>query len=169
MTTLSGILIDPFKKEISFHSFEYKGSSKPLYYTLGCTLFDIVTLAHGDSEGDTVIMFVDDEGLFKNDQRFFSLAIMPTTPFAGKSFIIKENKEGNLTSMTPSLISNVKMITRWLGDANGLEEAIKMGSIERPYSAFGTFDIKEDGFDGITKPKDMKKTWEWHPPHKEGE
>jgi hypothetical protein len=162
MKTLSGILIDPFKKEITYHTFEYDGDHRALYGVLDCDLFDIVTLTRGDEdEGDTVLMFVDDEGLYKEDQRFFSLAVMPKNPFAGKTFIIKEDKLGDLISMQPHMVGTIKMMVHWLGDAQELEEAIQRGSIARPYSAFGTFGVGEDMF---AEPKNMTKTWEWYPP-----
>lgn len=159
MKTLSGLLIDPHKKEISYHTFQCE-NYKSLYPILGCDLFDVVTLARGD-DGSVIVMFIDDEGLFKPNQTFFKVSFhgLSHMPFAGKALILKETAEGDLVSML-DVSEILKMLVRWLGDETTMEKAIKDGVVDRPHTAIGSFDFTEDGF---KKPSEMTRIWEWRP------
>jgi len=59
------LVIDPFKQELRWDSYNDNGDPKQLTDIMGCDTIDVVKL------GDNVIMFVDDNGLLY-DNRYFS-------------------------------------------------------------------------------------------------
>ena len=82
---MSYLLIDPFEKTIS--PVYYDGQLSSLYAMLKC---DLVTVAPCGSFD----LFVDDEGLFKADQRYF-LADGYPQPLAGYALAVAVDNEGN--------------------------------------------------------------------------
>lgn len=94
MPLVQAILIDPFACSIS--EIEVDGGNHRSYYpllsheTAEVTCFSVAypgVLVGGDA------LFVDDEGLMKEPERFFLVG--GTQPFAGKGLIIGADAEGN--------------------------------------------------------------------------
>lgn len=94
MRTVTGFLIDPYKKEIRRVSVEVqKGSClKSLYNHLDCDVVDCVAL---DENHD---IWVDDEALIKDPgtpKRFFSIEkFIPYGVYAGKGLILSTTPTG---------------------------------------------------------------------------
>lgn len=80
---MKAVLIDPFTRNIS--DFEFEGETlAALYEHIGCETVTAVSLTFDDQ---VVSLFLDDEGLFKNDQRFWSIFQYPE-PLAGRGVIL---------------------------------------------------------------------------------
>ncbi len=79
------LLIDPFEKTIT--PVYYDGDFHSIYNLIDCSCFDVVRCGKYD-------LFVDDEGLFKDDQRFFLVFDYPQ-PLAGKALVVGCDEEGN--------------------------------------------------------------------------
>ena len=77
---MRSFLIDPFKQEIT--EVIYSGKVDQICDLIDCHLFDCARInKHGDS------IFVDDEGLYAEDARFFLHSDYPN-PLAGKGMVI---------------------------------------------------------------------------------
>ena len=79
------LLIDPFEKTIT--PVYYDGDFHSIYNLIDCSCFDVVRCGKYD-------LFVDDEGLFKDDQKFFVVFDYPQ-PLAGKALVVGCDEEGN--------------------------------------------------------------------------
>jgi hypothetical protein len=79
------LLIDPFEKTITH--VQYGGNFREIYKLIDCDTFDVVRCGRYD-------LFVDDEGLFKEDQKFFMVDNYPQ-PLAGKALATSCDKDGN--------------------------------------------------------------------------
>ena len=84
-------LIDPFEKAIT--SVYYDGDFHSIYNLIDCRTFDCVRCGKYD-------LFVDDEGLFKEDQKFFATFDYPQ-PLAGKALVVGVDREGE--TIPPSI------------------------------------------------------------------
>jgi hypothetical protein len=74
------LLIDPFKQTIT--EVQYRGDYKDIYDLIECDTYDAARInKHGDS------LFIDDEGLFKEQQAFFIHKDYPQ-PLAGKALLL---------------------------------------------------------------------------------
>ena len=83
------MLIDPFDQSLSY--VELSDSNIQDYYkVMDCRCFDIVRLGGG------VIMYVDDEGLLRNNNRYFRLG---SGNYAGKAILARETKDGGTTDV----------------------------------------------------------------------
>ena len=69
---------------------EYSGDYKDIYKIIGCELFDVA------SDGTNSI-YIDDEGLFKDDQAFFLWKGF-NQPFAGNALVLSCDAEGETTA-----------------------------------------------------------------------
>ena len=86
------LLIDPFRREVK--EVPHDGSLDSLYELLHC---DLVTVAHcGEFD-----LFVDDEGMFKADQRFFMVDGFPQ-PLAGYALAVAVDEDGD--TIAPDLL-----------------------------------------------------------------
>ena len=85
------LLIDPFEKTIT--PVYYDGDFHSIYNLIDCSCFDVVRCGKYD-------LFVDDEGLFKDDQSFFLVFDYPQ-PLAGKALVVGCDEEGN--TIEPSI------------------------------------------------------------------
>ena len=86
-------LIDPFAKPVT--SVEWNGDYHHISQLIGADCYDLARInRHGDG------VFVDDEGLFKEEQAFFRVAGYPQ-PLAGKGLILGCDAEGE--SVAPSI------------------------------------------------------------------
>lgn len=112
------ILIDPTER--SFTEVEYDGDYKSIYTHLGCDTFDVVYAKEGD-------IYVDDEGLFKEDQKFFWLEGIPQ-PLAGRGLVFGPvDEEGNSTEATVS-IDELEKKVRFLNRSDLRNAIIEMFS-----------------------------------------
>tara|TARA_R100000541_G_scaffold20379_1_gene30215 strand:+ start:189 stop:662 length:474 start_codon:yes stop_codon:yes gene_type:complete len=100
------ILIDPFNQTVEMkqvptdqESFDYKS----LLEMMECSLLDVVPL------GGDVIMFVDDEGLLK-DNRYFALA---DVPYAGRAILAGEADEDGNSQSVPITVDQVQEHLTW--------------------------------------------------------
>jgi len=81
-----GILIDPTARSVT--EIQYSGDYKQIY-TL-CD-FDLFECAQIDEEHT---LFIDEEGLLKNNSDFFRILGDPPRSFAGKGLVLGLNYEG---------------------------------------------------------------------------
>ncbi len=80
---MKAVLIDPFTREIS--DVEFEGETlAALYKLIDCTTVTAVSLVFDDQ---VVSLFLDDEGLFVRDQKFWSIFQYPE-PLAGRAVIL---------------------------------------------------------------------------------
>jgi len=126
---MKSFLIDPFnqKIEVAIYSGDYKDISKIIEADRG--LFDVVRLyANQDAA------FVDDEGLYVEDQKFWIHKNYPT-PLAGKALVLGTDDEGDSISPATS-IEQLKDDIKFIGDRFELALLHKFhGDIDdyRPY------------------------------------
>jgi len=100
---MQAILINPFDKTIE--EIEYSGDWKDISSLLEC---DIFTTAYFDDTTDSV--FVDDEGLYVEDQAFFTIGDYPQ-PLAGRGLILGCNDEGDSVDCETTLEEAKAMVT----------------------------------------------------------
>ena len=104
------ILIDPFNQTVEMKqattdqdsgvcNFDYKS----LLEMMECSLLDVVPL------GGNVIMFVDDEGLLK-DNRYFALA---EVPYAGRAILAGESDEDGNSQSVSITVDQVQEHLTW--------------------------------------------------------
>ena len=110
MRLLKAILIDPFACEV--REVQIDGDDYKSYYPLlshEIMPVDHFTIAHAGILKGRDALFVDDEGLMKNAERWF---LMPTShqPFAGKGLIVGADKRGNAADADTS-IDTIRVIT----------------------------------------------------------
>lgn len=89
----TAILIDPFNKTIT--EVVWNGDFHHIYQLIDCETYDCARI---NRQGDAI--FVDDEGLFKEEQCFFKHDDYPQ-PLAGKGLILGCDAEGE--SIMPSI------------------------------------------------------------------
>jgi hypothetical protein len=114
---MQAFLIDPFLKTVQ--AIDYNGNWETIGPAIDCDLFDI---ARFDDNGDGV--FVDNEGLFKENQAFFVIDGYPS-PLAGKGLVLGCDENGEATAPTVSHADLLKKV-QWMREvylyswANGL-------------------------------------------------
>lgn len=118
------IVIDPFKQEIRWESFNDNGDPRELKEIMNCDTIDIVKL------GDDVIMFVDDNGLLY-ENRYFSFK-NDGQAFAGNCVIARTDNNGNTLCFDRD-IGTVRDIVEWK----------PKGYKEEPFMAFVPLDDKD--------------------------
>jgi len=126
---MKSFLIDPFnqKIEVAIYSGDYKDISKLIEADSG--LFDVVRLYANQD-----VAFVDDEGLYVEDQKFWIHKNYPT-PLAGKALVLGTDDEGDSISPATS-IEQLKDDIKFIGDRFELALLHKFhGDIDdyRPY------------------------------------
>ena len=87
----SYFLIDPFEKTIT--PVYYDGDYRSIYTLIDCSTFTVASCGSYD-------LFVDDEGLFREDQQFFATVDYPQ-PLGGKALVTGVDEEGN--TIPPSI------------------------------------------------------------------
>ena len=110
---MKGILINPFDETVK--EVNILGNIEDIYLLTECRTFDVVSLCDADD------MYVDDEGLLK-DNRYFSWS---GRNFAGKALIMGHDDEGNSISTTYDLQEVIDRV-EWLPE----------GHRETPYMEF---------------------------------
>lgn len=92
---MRAILIDPFAKSVSQIEISKANVLGDLYAAMDCHLVDVVRYNNLD-------VWVDDEGLMKDDQKFFKL-VDGHQPLAGKAVILESDREGESIPTTVSV------------------------------------------------------------------
>ena len=111
---MKAILIDPLDQSVS--EVDYNGDYKALYNLLNCRTFDCVRI------DDTNDMYVDDEGLLKNPNRYFKYG---QQTLAGMGLILAHNDEGESVGTTLSSAEVFEKV-----------EFLPEGHVEEPYMEF---------------------------------
>jgi hypothetical protein len=104
---MRAFLIDPFRQEVT--EVNYSGDYKQICEFIDAELFDVARLnANGDG------IYVDDEGLYAEDQRFFQHKFYPN-PLAGKGLVLgcdMDTGESASASMTlEQLVDDIEWVT----------------------------------------------------------
>ncbi len=102
---LKAILIDPLEMLVS--EVFYGGEMEEIYELIEAKPF---TVAYFGTDGDGI--FIDDEGLFRQGQRFFKFDGYPQ-PLAGKGLILGSDESGESIAPTISL-DEVRTSIRWV-------------------------------------------------------
>jgi hypothetical protein len=103
---MRAFLIDPFKQEVT--EINYSGDFHQIYDLIDAETFDVARLnANGDG------IYVDDEGLYAEDVRFFQHRFYPQ-PLAGKGLVLgcdMETGESAPASMTlAQLVDDIEWV-----------------------------------------------------------
>lgn len=105
MANLYGYLINPFDRTVT--EVPYNGDYNQIYQHIECDTFDVARVnEHGDG------IFVDDEGLFREEQRFFWIDSYPQ-PLAGRGLYMGCDNEGETVSPYATL-DEVKAAIKWV-------------------------------------------------------
>ncbi|HUW46710.1 MAG TPA: hypothetical protein VMW50_13050 [Dehalococcoidia bacterium] len=110
---MRAILIDPFTQTIE--EVDYSGDYKDIYGLIECDLFTTVYLPN--TSDDT--LFVDDEGLYVENQRFFKIEGYEQ-PLAGRGLLLGTDEEGESIDCM-STVEEVKAIVSWEKDGTQVE------------------------------------------------
>ena len=130
---LRAVLIDPYKqrvKEIRVKS--GRQTINDIYGVIGCSLFTLASFyPRAVRRGSEILtnvqhdVYVDDEGLFKPDQRFwFNKATGQV--LAGKGLVLALDDEGNSSHCLWS-DKGVKDRISWIGDRAVVQSMIQLG------------------------------------------
>lgn len=92
---MKAYLIDPFSECVT--EVDYSGNYKDIYKLIKAELFDVVYI------NDKDCIYVDDEGLYKNNQAFFM--IDGSHPLAGYGLVLGTDDDGASISPEASLQS----------------------------------------------------------------
>jgi len=103
---MKAILINPFDQTIK--ETEYTGDYREIYDLVSCRTFDCVRLT---IEND---MYIDDEGLLIDNQRYFSIK---DRNYAGKALLLAHDDEGESVATTFTL-QEVKDMVEWLPETH---------------------------------------------------
>jgi|TARA_R100000935_G_C2787784_1_gene144557 SAM-dependent methyltransferase len=114
---MKAILINP--KEQTIKEVEYKGDFKEIYSLVDCNTFDCVYLDNVE------VLYVDDEGLYVTDNRFFSIN---SRVLAGNGLLLGSDAEGE-TIGTGLTLQMVKDMVEWM----------PIEHVETPYMSFKSF------------------------------
>ena len=117
MKKITGILIDPIECSTSYVDID--DTLKSFYRILDCSLIDAIQI------GLDTVMYFDDEGKMKNDQRYFEFNVANPIAYCGKCLVIGSNEDGGNESVDIDIDALTKQI-KWLPE----------GYSEEPYMEF---------------------------------
>jgi hypothetical protein len=100
---MKAYLIDPYEHSIT--GVDYSGDYKDIYKLIDCQTFDCVGFRGFD---DTI--YVDDEGLYKDNLEFFMIKGYPQ-PLCGKALVLGYDVDGNSIDPKVSLTKLKGMVT----------------------------------------------------------
>ena len=103
---MKAILINPHEETIT--EVDYSGNYKEIYSFIDCRTFDCVRLT------DMQDMYIDDEGLLIDNQRYFSIE---GRNYAGKALLLSHNSEGETTA-TDWTLQEAKDMVEWLPETH---------------------------------------------------
>lgn len=90
---MKAILIDVHKQEIK--EVDFDGNHKSIYSLIDCNTFDVVGIDNKNT------LFIDDEGLLKDDQLYFEYAgDENSVRLGGSALILGYDEEGNSVATT---------------------------------------------------------------------
>jgi|TARA_R110000751_G_scaffold55061_2_gene118153 hypothetical protein len=118
MKKIQTILIDPCDQSISYIDIS-NSVIQDYYEAMQCSCFDVIRL------GDGVIMYIDDEGLLK-DNMYFRLG---SHNFAGRCIIANETDDGGTTDCHWTIDQVVKKI-EWLPEGHKEEPFMQFVSLD---------------------------------------
>ena len=102
---MKAILIDVINKEV--REVEHDDTLESIYKHVDCGTFDVVRIDNLNS------IYIDDEGLFIEDQQFFNYVIdLRVASLAGNGLILGVDDEGNTIEPTLTL-EEVKSSVFW--------------------------------------------------------
>lgn len=108
---MQAILIDPYKQTIEV--VDYSGDWRDIKALLGCELFTTVYIDDVDS------IYVDDEGLYVEDQKFFKLQGYGQ-PLAGRGLVLGTDEEGDSTDCV-STLEQIQDMVEWCPEGTHVE------------------------------------------------
>lgn len=128
--TALGFLIDPFEKTITALEVTLKDGNVPIrqiYSAIDCDLVDVAHIHSRKSNVPSFDLWVDDEGLYRDEQAFFYVvheagAAFGHRMFAGKAMVLGSDQHGNTIGARITLDQLTKQIT-WAHPAEGKKEA----------------------------------------------
>ena len=124
---LRGILIDPSRQSIKEVRVR-KGYNSDIYNHIGADRFECVSfiprLVNGKPKPHTI--FVDEEGLFKNDP-FFFFNKFTRQSLAGKSLILGFNEEEGTSENCLWTIDGINKNIKFLGDRTSVKVLLDLG------------------------------------------
>jgi len=147
---MRAILIDPENKTTKEFDIDLPKEGnrlKPFYDLIGCRLCETIDL------GKDLCLVIDEEGLLSANHHFRIIG-WSNAPIAGKAVMMRRDGAGELMPLQGLTAERLALYLDWLGDDNGLEEAIVAGRIERPVTTFAT------SFEP-NAPKEI--LWSWSP------
>jgi len=104
---MKGYLINPFDQTIKPVTLEKENTLQQIYTLCGCQLIDAVYSI------DDHTVFVDDEGLFVENQRYFKLH---DQPLAGKALVLGVNEEGDSTDVKEWVHHHLNNLVDWVAE-----------------------------------------------------
>jgi hypothetical protein len=107
---VKALIIDPFLQNIYEKMFK-KGDIKQIQEAVGGNYF---TSAGTFDNFD--VLFVDDEGLFKDNQKFFTLKELNSQPLAGVGVVMGGNSETGDTEDVKINEVDLALKVEWLGE-----------------------------------------------------
>jgi|TARA_R110000803_G_scaffold139084_1_gene205755 hypothetical protein len=125
MTNLINVVvIDPVNQEVRWESINNNGDPKEFADVMGCNAMDSVNMGEG------VIMYVDDNGLLYEENRYFSFETEEQSQsFAGVCILAICDNMGNTLSFDRD-IGEVRELVKWKPE----------GYKEEPFMAFVPLD-----------------------------
>lgn len=114
---IKAILIDPVDCSTSYVDID--DSLKSFYSIMNCHLVDALQI------GLDTVMYFDDEGKLKNDQRYFQFTVANPIAYCGRCIVIGSNEDGGNEDVNIDIDVLTKQI-EWLPE----------GYIEEPYMEF---------------------------------
>ena len=115
---MKAYLINPFEKSVK--EVEYSGDIEDIYLHLNCDIFDCCYPFDNQN-----CVFIDDEGLLKPDQSFFTIGKY-SQPLAGMGLVLGTDENGDSIGAIGSISDlNVRWVKFALiaGDMAPIEEA----------------------------------------------
>jgi hypothetical protein len=121
---MRAMLIDPHEKRIT--EIEIEQGIDAMYKAIDAPRFDRAPLCKG------IDMWVDDEGLLRSGQAFFSIAGINEL-MAGKALLLGNNNQGESIGLPDYVeIKDLNRMVQWHGGAESAEMCIKLGLVTWP-------------------------------------
>ena len=108
---MRAILIDPFERKIT--EVKIDDDYKSIYKFLSNDLVKVGTFTTGMNWPNHDILYVDDEGLFKQNM-FFDIGRADNQPLAGMGLIMGGNSAGESKAARTPLVE-IQQLVRWVG------------------------------------------------------
>ena len=132
------ILIDPFTETIEME--DYSGDWEDISALIGCSLFTTIDL------GDSDTLYVDDEGLYVKNQRFFNLKGYPQ-PLAGRGLVLGYTLDGDSTDSSLT-VSQVQDMVSWCPEGLTVEPGFEVYGFNEPEDILEALGIAPKTFTG---------------------